>query len=174
MEHEPCTRSSCACSAVPSTCLTTTTGCRYKPQRAVGGRRQPTSNMWSCSSSSAHRWAASWPWSHPAWTTPPAGPLLMSQTHWNTSAVCLVHTFTFTDTFYSYETWIKATENLTLSTPWASLKCRPPRHSSWPRSPWIGKAYRPPVPLPCSPRHAARRRVTFSASSSARPTPTAH
>lgn len=52
--------------------------------------------------------------------------------------------------------------------------CRPPRRSFWPRSPSICKVYRPPVPLPCSPHHAARRRVTFSASSSEQPTPAAH
>lgn len=52
--------------------------------------------------------------------------------------------------------------------------CRPPRRSFWPRSPSICKVYRPPVPLPCSLHHVARRRVTFSASSSEQPTPAAH
>lgn len=52
--------------------------------------------------------------------------------------------------------------------------CRPPRRTFWPRSPSICKVYRPPVPLPCFLHHAARRRVTFSASSSEQPTPAAH
>lgn len=83
----------------------------------------------------------------------------------------LIHTFNF---IKKCENTYTASEKLTLSTPWAPRRCRPPRRSSWPRSPWIGKAYRPLVPLPCSPPHAARRRATFSASSSAQPTPAAH
>lgn len=62
----------------------------------------------------------------------------------------------------------------TWSSPWVPGRCRRPRHSSWPHSPWSDRVYRPPGPWPCFPPHAARRTETSSAYSSGRPTSAAH